>query len=237
MRKYFVSAFVLAAMLVFATSGLALEKSATRITDGDLGDWNAGTSSCSVLYYNLCTGYVWVWSGWAKNSQFGTVFDTCCDPATDESNLTQSVLRYRTGADPGYGFTGTVAVHAVDANLCPVDPPLASQPILPFAGFNVSLWGIPVPAQFAVVHTVADDNDFVSPIAVDTDGPFACGNCYLTTRTTNSYTWGTTDSPLCPGWPWFDGACEVELRSIAQLVCNTVSVEDESWGSIKNLYR
>ena len=235
MRKYFVSAFVLAALLMFATSGLALEKTAVRGVETK-GDWNAGTSSCSVGYYNICTGYIWVWSGWAANSVMGTVYDTCCLPGQD-SNVTSTFFYYRTGAPASYGFTGTASLTDVDANDCPTAT-LASQPILPASGWNFLLWGTAVPARFAQVHVIADNLAFGSPVTVATDGAGgACGVCFPTTRTTNSYTWGTTGSPLCPGFAMNDGACNVEFLTNATLVCAGVSVEDESWGSIKNLYR
>jgi hypothetical protein len=235
MRKFFVSAFVLAALLMFATSGLALEKTAVRGVE-DLGDWNAGTSSCSVFYYNICTGWIWVWSGWAANSVMGTVYDTCCDPATQSSTVTSTYFYYRTGAPPGYGFTGSTAIEGVDANDCPTGA-LMSMPILPASGWNFLLWGVATPARFAQVHILGDLYGYGTPVTVATDGPYACGNCFPTTRTSNSYTWGTVGSPLCPGFVMNDGACNVEFLSVAQLVCQTVSVEDESWGSIKNLYR
>ena len=74
MRKYFLTAFVLAASLMVATSGLALEKTAVRMNDTVRpGDWNAGTS-CTVQYYNTCTGWLWVWSGWSPGDVLGTCF-------------------------------------------------------------------------------------------------------------------------------------------------------------------
>ena len=89
-------------------------------------DWNAGTASCTVLYYNTCTGWLWVWSGWAANSVIGTVYDTCCDPATQETFVTGTYLAYWTGAPPGYGFTGTASLDPppIDLRLWP--PPAAA---------------------------------------------------------------------------------------------------------------
>jgi hypothetical protein len=239
MRKYFVTAFVLAAMLAFATSGFALEKSAARFNDGDLGDWNAGTSSCSVFYYNICTGYIWIWTGWADGATMGTVYDTCCDPSSEDSFLNASYFYFWTGVIPGYGFTGTVGVYDVDANLCP-STPLMTQPSLPVSGWNLEFWGVGVNSQFAIVYTLQDDQGFGVTAVPITDGAGgACGVCFPTGRTSNSYTWGTDTSPACPGSPMSDGVipCEYEFLAAAELTCEPVSVQDESWGSIKNLYR
>ena len=233
MRKFFVSAFVLAAMLAFATSGYALEKSVSSFDSEELGDWNAGGGTCSVAYYNICTGWIWVWSGWADGSLVGTAFDNCCGA---DGQLDASVFYYRTGAVPSYGFTGSVSVFAADANDCPSGAAIASQSILPATGWNFTLWADNVPARFIVQHAVQDDMALGTPVTIASDGPAACGNCFPTTRTTNSYTWGVEGAELCPGSPLFDGNCFVEFMAAATLTC-PVSVEDESWGSIKNLYR
>jgi hypothetical protein len=235
MRKLFVSAFVLAALLVFATAGLALEKTAVRAID-ERGDWNAGTSSCSVHYYNICTGYIWVWSGWAINSVLGTVYDTCCPPG-DTSYLTGSYFYYRTAAFPGYGFTGYATIETVNAQDCPTGALAGPIGFYPIAGWNFFAWGVNVPSRFAQVHVIGSSAGWPPNLSVASDGPFACGVCYPTTRTTNSYTWGLTTSPSCPGIALNDGACNVEWLSAVTLTCESVSVEDESWGSIKNLYR
>jgi hypothetical protein len=233
MRKFFVSAFALGAILALATSGLALEKSQAQFSD-QLGDWNAGSTTCSVAYYNICTGYIWVWSGWADGSLVGNGFDACCGP--NGGQLDGSYFYYRTGGPAGYGFTGSAAVFAADANDNPSGAALASQAILPATGWNFSTWSaVSVPGRFLIIHTLQDDLAFGSPVTVATDGPQACGVCYPTTRTTNSYTYGT-ETAMISASPFFDGSCYVELLTAALMTC-PVSVEDESWGSIKNLYR
>jgi hypothetical protein len=232
MRKFFVSALALGAILALATSGFALEKSQAQFSD-QLGDWNAGSTTCSVQYYNICTGYIWVWSGWADGSIVGNGFDNCCGP---EGQLDGSFFYYRTGGVPGYGFTGSAAVYAADGSDNPVGAAIASQAILPAAGWNFSTWGVNVPGRFLILHTVQDDLGLGTPVTIATDGAGgACGVCFPTTRTTNSYTYGT-ETAMIPPSPFNDGACFVELLTAAQMTC-TVSVEDESWGSIKNLYR
>ncbi len=230
MRKYFVSAFVLAALLAFATSGLALEKSASQFSGDTLGDWNAGGSSVSVSYYNICTGWIWVYSSLPGELEAGTVFDNC------GNGVVQSTYMYfRTAAPANYGFTGTAAIETVDAQDCPTGA-LMSQPHLPAAGWNFFAWGVAAPARFAAVYTLADEQGLGNPTGLVSDGPNACGVCFPTTRTTNSYTWGLTSSPACPGSAMADNNCFVEWLGSATLTC-PVSVEDESWGSIKTLYR
>ena len=239
MRKYFITAFVLAASLVFATSGLALEKTAARMTDdGRAGDWNAGTT-CSVAYYNTCTGWVWVWSGWSPGDVIGVCFDNCCLPS--HGFVVSNWAFVWTAAPSGYGFTGTIAVSDADADCCPAGT-LQATPFLPASGWNLYTWNAKISGS-AFTVTVTHGPASGSPLSYATDhpaagptGPQSCGTCFPSTRPTNSFYYGTPAAPLCPGSGLDDGVCTSEFLWDAQLSC-VVSVEEASWGSIKNLYR
>lgn len=243
MRKYFMTAFVLAAMLVFATSAFALEKSAMRATDID-GDWNAGTT-CSVAYWNTCTGWVWTWSGWSPADVIGVCFDACC-----AGQLTSVTIFTVTSAPPGYNFTGTLEVKAADANCCPTGPALASEQYLPGLGqagpvviADYDFTTDPaVPGQFVVTWTMGSGAGLPSRFVTDhpaagPTGPVSCGTCFPTTRANNSYYYGTSSTPLCPGSALNDGVCDAQWYWTANLIGCTISVEEESWGGIKALYK
>jgi hypothetical protein len=246
MRKFFVTTFVLAAMLCLATSGMALEKRATSF-DGDGSDeWNAG-ATCRVSYYNICTGWVWCWSGFGDGGRLGLVVDSCCG-AGEQSALLQSVHFVCTPAPSGYGFTGTIAVHNVDANDCPVGAPIASQPFLPAIGpgFNTVAWpAVPVPNQFVLVVTMRDGvGGVINPAGMGTDhpaagptGPAACGTCYPSTRPNHSFAYGTAATPACPGSTFNDGICNAQLFWDVDLTCGPVSVFESRGGSFTGLYR
>jgi len=244
MRKFFVTTFVLAAMLCLATSAMALEKKAVAFDDSRSDDWNAG-ASCRVNYYNICTGWVWCWSGFGDDARIGLVVNSCCG-AGESAALLQSIHFLCTAAPSGYGFTGTIAVHNADANNCPVGAAIASQPYLPnyvtFPFQTVSWGGVPVPNKFIILATL-NEAGFASPAAFGTDhpaagptGPVACGTCYPTNRTNRTFVYGTTSSPSCPGSAINDGICDAQFFWDIDLAC-AVSVEESSWGSIKGLYR
>jgi hypothetical protein len=237
MRKYFMTAFVLAAMLVFATSGLALEKTSVRANPGDVSGWDAA-ASCSVFYANTCTGWLWVWTGWAPLDQFGVVLDPCCP----NGQLTTTQTRFWTGSPPGYGFTGTLGVSPVVAG-CP-GPYYQSIPYLPIGGTNqIHPWA--VPAGSVVLTYQLSNNPVADPLAVPTDhpaigptGPQACGFCYPSTRTIHTFQFAVAGSPACPGLTFNDGVCDSELLNWGGLFTGCpVSVEENSWGAVKNLYR
>jgi hypothetical protein len=229
------------AILVLATAALlsppaqALQKTLARMREQDRpGDWNVG-ATCAVAYYNICTGWVWVWDGFHHGDLFGTIFDSCC--AAGSSVLTGSYQYFPTGAPPSYGFSGYARVHAVDDFDCLIEPPLASVKHCPSgAGWEFNAWEVPVPERFAIVYFVVDQNGYGTPVATYSDGPFGCGVCFPTTRTTNSHFFGLADSTLCPPSPLHDGQCYVEWLAAATLAC-PVAVEDGSWGEVKNLYR
>lgn len=242
--KFFQFALQFASMAWFVSgnSSLALEKKAVRVDDEMLGSWNAG-ASCVVRYYNACTGWIWCWSGFEEDDRLGLVAHGCCG-----GSHTQTIMRTDVfccaGSPPGYGFTGTIAVHNVDGNDCPMDLPLASQAFLPTSVWAIQDWNnLPVGNEFAVVVTTSSDLGFPNIAGFATDhpatgptGPAACDLCFPSDRPTRSFSFGKESSPICPGEPFFDGICNAELLFEVEMNC-PVSVESRSWSSIKGLYR
>lgn len=238
MRKCFVALLALVAVSVAAGPTLALEKAAARLDDADRADsWNAG-ASCNLTYYNICTGWIWILSGFAASDQFGVCFQSCCGP---NAYLAASWHYVYSGTPSGYGFTGTIAASAADANCCPTGVPLESQVFLPVTGWNVFGWGSIIPGEDFVIHVTLGAGSG-TPLALATDhpgavagGPPACGTCYPTTRANHSFYYGPGGA--CPGSVFFnDGVCDAQLLWDCDIVC-VVSVEPQTWGGVKNLYR
>lgn len=252
MRKFFLACFVMTATLALAASGFALEKTQIR-DDAQSEGWNA-SATCAIIYYNRCTLWSWVWSGWGPQDRIGVCADACCT-----GSLAQTALRIF-GSTPasGYGFTGTATVYPADANCCPnFNAPLQSQAWLPGTvaptcypnggPFDVHNWTATVPAKFAIVYEfgVAGGGGSATACgaAIGTDhpaagptGPAACGFCYPTNRVNHSFYFGTPTSVLCPGSTFFDGVCDAQLRLDIFMNC-VIAVEPQTWGSVKNLYR
>ncbi len=240
MRKFFMTAFALSAMLVLASSSFALEKRAARMTDESRADaWNAGTT-CTLQYYNICTGWIWILSGFAASDQFGVCYQSCCG-ADEQTGVVASWHYVYSGTPTGYGFTGTMAVSATNAECCPTGAPIESQVFLPVTGWNIFAWTAVVPSNFVMHATLGAGSG--SPLALATDhpgagptGPAACGTCYPVTRVNRSFYYGPGGA--CPGSAFFnDGTCDAQLLWDVDLVCEPLAVEAESWGNIKNLYR
>lgn len=225
----------------------ALEKTAARF-DEDRDDWGRGTSTCQVLYYNTCQGWVWIWGGWSPGERFGVTFQSCCGTGYGFQYLSAGWVYFWTGSPSGYGFTGSIDVWAADANGCPTGAPLHSQSWLPaggwngldYSGDNLDVTG----TDFVITYTTNPSAMVGDPMSITSDHPLAgptgvpaCGTCYPTTRTTHSFYFGTTTSPVCPGSPLNDGLCDVEFFMDIGMLCSTVSVEAQTWGGIKQLYR
>lgn len=225
-----------------ATPTFALEKSTRPFTDGGHADvWRGGTT-CSLVYYNTCTDWIYVWSGWAPSDRFGVAFDSCC-PVGNQTGVGTAFIHFYTGVPAGYGFTGTLDVFDADANGCPTGAPIATTPFLPITGWNsYNFLGTVVPdATFAIAYTCGVTAG--GQLGLTTDHPAdnppdpqACGLCYPANRTNHSFWWGTPSSPLCPGSPFNDLVCDAQILLDVAVDC-TVSTDPSSWGSVKNMYR
>lgn len=240
MRKFFLTAFALSALFVMASSSFALEKSSERFSDDRADAWNAA-GTCVIRYYNSCNDWLWVWSGWGAGDQVGVCYTTCC-ASTEQTTLTASWTYMRSVAPSGYGFTGTIQVAAADANCCPTGANLAQQSFLPVTRWNQYLWGINVPSRFVVYSTFGPTAGIPTLVATDhpaagPTGVQACGTCYPLTRDAHSYYYGAPGAPVCPGSVFNDGVCNAAMFAECSVVCSTISVEPQTWGNIKNLYR
>lgn len=238
MRKFFLVSFVLCATLAVAAAGFALEKTPILDNSVDSDGWTSG-SSCQIIYYNRCTLWGWNWTGWGPNDVMGTCNDACCPNGVVS---TTRIVNFAS-SPAGYGFTGTVSLTGVDANCCPTNV-IASQPWLPTAvapNGDIHVWNVAVPARFGFVRTMGPG--LSNPVGIATDhpaagptGPAACGFCYPVTRVNHSFYWGNTTTALCPGSSFNDGVCDAQLREEVNMSC-PVSVESDTWGAVKNLYR
>lgn len=201
--------------------------------------WSLG-GTCTVSYFNDCTGWVYGWSAWSPEDRFGVRFDACCATTTLET----SSFFAQTGAPAGYGYTGTIDVCTVDASGCPTGT-VATQSFRPASGWNLHNWSVSVPSQFALVVTMGPASFNPAVFASDhpaagPTGPAACGTCYPTTRVGRSFYWGKVNSPQCPGVVLSDGTCDAEFLVQASMAC-AVSVGEgvrgEAWARVKGMYR
>ncbi|HMB69481.1 MAG TPA: hypothetical protein VKU85_09215 [bacterium] len=226
----------LVALLVGAMSmpSSALEKVSRTAIDTD--DWSSSTTG-TIRYYNNCTGWVWVWSGWSAGETMGVQF------ASFSGFLNVTWALTFSGVPAGYGFTGTIS--AVGGHNC-ASPTLASQPYLPpaTAGWNATAWGgLPVPSDFMILISWGAASGFTNSSAIASDHPFAgptgptaCGNCFPSTRVSHSRYFGVAGAYCPSGTTLSDGLCDIEFMLDANVKGGDIVVDD-SWGKVKALYR
>jgi hypothetical protein len=230
---------------LLVSDAAALEKRAARAPLDRESEWRSGTETCTIGYYNACTGWVWIWSSWSPEDRIGVHFNTCCSDTTT-GNLLTGWMFVETGSPMGYGFTGTVDVWNADMDGCPTGNPITSSTLLPISGWNeidyAATGGVVVPDSFSFTFTTGPGP--TNPLALVTDhpaagptGPQACGTCFPVDRVTRTFYLGTPASPLCPGSVLFDGICDAEMLWDVGLSCIVVSVDQTSWSEIKALYR
>jgi hypothetical protein len=231
----------------------ALEKQArpdSGIDRDGAAQWSMGCTS-TIRYFNLCTGWIWTWSGWQPEDRASVYFQT--ESCVDLHVLEESWHFAQTGAPAGYGYTGTMKLQAVDSIRCP-SVTLATRPFLPAPGWNRVVWQ-EFPPSGSLGYLVTWTNGPVpgSPVVWLTDhpsagptGPPACGTCYPVQRGTRSYRFGPAASPFCPGIVFEDDGCNAELvweitglftKWVGPPVSVDPHLEASSWGAIKNLYR
>jgi hypothetical protein len=224
-------------VLVLTGSAVALEKVSRPALD-PADDWSASTTG-TFGYYNICTGWVWVWSGWADGETLGTNF---ARPFPFYFLNVSWALTF-SGVPSGYGFTGTIS--AIGGQNCAA-PVLASQPYLPpvASGWNATLWGgLPVPNQFSVLISWAAPTGFTNSTGLASDHPFAGptgptsrGTCFPTTRVVQSRYYGVGGAYCPSGTTLTDGLCDIEWLIGVNAKLADVLV-DESWGKVKALFR
>jgi len=247
MRRLHTIALIFAVTCMLAAPAAALQKVEVR-ADRDLAaanEWSTG-ATMTISYANTCTGWLWVWSDYDLGDTIGVVFD----PGNPNATLVSTQAYFWTGAPSGWGYTGTLAVREVIAGSCLGQTYDSRRFIAPGRTPVIDSWtGVP-PGPVALTYTYGANDVFQDGLpGIPTDhpaagptGPQACGLCFPSTRPTHTFFFGSPGSPLCPGSPLNDGACNAELLFwTATYQDAAVSVGEgvahASWSAVKNLYR
>jgi hypothetical protein len=233
--------FGIALAATIAAPALALEKAPARAPRGDLSFESGAT--VEIAYFNVCTGWVWNWSGVPPEAHYGVFYR---DLTVEPDRLLRTHIFYAQGAPPGYGYTSIARVLDRFDPRCPDIHPLDFEFFLPHQGWNTIVWngtdGIPVESFFVLVsHSPEPGNPtvIVTEKGEGTVRPGGCGICYEPERPPFSFQFGQGPVIVCPGLPWFDGSqCSLELVWRTEMrIGFPTSVEGASWGKVKSLYR
>jgi len=200
------------------------------------------TGFCSIVYYNLCSGWLWVWSGWAPGDEAGVCFDlpTDCGKLPGETCANTGFWWYWRYTAPGYGFTVSYDLYDLDASCCKVANVggLANQD-------PVERWN-----YYAGLGTVTTDNaGLVATFDVGTlpylgtdnnpknfGAPVACPG--YAPDGMHSFYFGGPATQYCPPLYLADGLGNVQILMDAGFDCQGgTATEDASWSGVKSLFR
>jgi hypothetical protein len=237
MRDGLLKATACLALLGVYSPASALEKHARPMDDAWAPDWAASTT-VTIRYYNTCTGWLWVWSGWAHGEALGVCLGSECYWGIVAATWTLTF----TPQPSGYGFTGTISIN--DRCDCTGNV-LAAQPWLPISGWTAHAWNVSLPlglSQTLFEIRWGAPPGFTNSSAIATDhpargptGPQSCGTCFPSNRSVHSKYFGI-GGVYCPGTALNDGTCDVEFAMDIRLRCG-LWADEISWGQVKNLYR
>ncbi|RPJ45392.1 MAG: hypothetical protein EHM19_05465 [Candidatus Latescibacterota bacterium] len=200
------------------------------------------TGFCSIVYYNLCSGWLWTYSGFAAGDEPGVAFDmpTDCGKLAGETCVNNVFWWYWRYTTPGWGYTITYKMYNLDAQLCKLGAPvgvLAAQD--PTERWNTgSVPGVATTDWLALTATYdkgglprfATDNNNASVAA-----PVACPGWVI--GPLHTLYWGGTLTQYCPPQYFADGIGAVDALMDAGFTCSPTAVEDASWTGVKSLFR
>src|SRR5262245_23265149 len=190
-------------------------------------------SCASYSWFNICSGYIWVYSRWATGEEVGTVFggpeNPCVQPG---SKVTRAITYYR-NVVPAYNQTVDVLLHAANSDGCP-DSLLASDlGIDPALRWNCSNFNAVLPSgtTYIVVRQVHHGGRFPS-FATDKNDTTGCAPA----GGVRSLYYGVNGS-ACLGWLGPTGNPDNFLTWIVVDSAAVVATGVTTWGAVKGLYR
>lgn len=201
------------------------------------------TGACTVVYYNLCSGWLWLWSGFRESDEIGVIFDlpNSCGKEPGEVCTNTDIWWYWRYTQPGrYGFYISYSMYEVDENGCKVGLPIGTlNGIDPHERWNhMTGLGSATADRVAIVATwdsgtlpyAATDNNASNANAAGCGGLIGTGNSV-------QFVDGGGATVYCPPARFTDGLGYIDLVMLARFTCETTDTETMSWGEIKSLFQ
>ncbi len=206
----------------------------------------AATAACTIVYYNACSGWAWLFGGFNRGDQIGVVYDLAedCGMQNGDTWTMDGGFWYWRYTTPSRNFFGVYYdLYNVDGQGCltgasigtsaPYDP-VERWNFIPSLG-SVSSPDVAVTATWTLgtlPYAATDDN-----IANAAGGPACAG---VGVGTGSSVRYGNTDqgTVYCPPVPFSDALGPTNLLVVtfwSQEV--PTATEASSWSDIKSLFR
>ncbi|NNE08572.1 MAG: hypothetical protein HKN20_08420 [Gemmatimonadetes bacterium] len=200
-----------------------------------------GSNACTIVYYNFCSGWIWLYSGFAQGDEAAVVYDLAADCSGGPCCHTGGFWYWRY-TTPGYGFTVSYDLYDVDCNTyCRVGASLGS-----LAGQDpVERWnfvpGLGCATSDCVAVVATFDKGTLPYIATDNNesnavgGPACAG---VGVGLGSSVFYGNPGATAyCPPQAFADALGPVDIAAVAFFDCQKTATEDASWSDVKGLFR
>ncbi|MFN0152534.1 MAG: hypothetical protein ACKVU1_17670 [bacterium] len=204
-----------------ATSGCPLATS----TDG---------TAANYRWYNLCSGYLWLFSGLVEGEAFGVLYGGAEQPEVNDSNMVKRVITYFRNVASGYTDEGVDVFVDQDfeGDGCPDVTWLSDTEFLPAMRWNCSEFNAQIPQ--GISHLVIRTKVTRYYPTIVTDGPYS-RECDPPS-TPRSYYYGL-DGSACLQWIGPDGTDDNFLYWLILDRGAANATQPSTWGAIKGLFR
>ncbi len=205
------------------------------------GSGGGATGICSIAYYNICSGWIWVYSAGVISDEIGVVFDlpNDCAKVPGESCTNTAFWWYWRYTLPAYGYTVTYNLYNVDSEYCKTGPSLGTlanqDPLEQWFCFP----GLGTTTSDLVAITATWDRGTHPREATDNNVSNVNAGCAPASTTAHSFYFGNSETQYCPPIDAFNDALgPVQLLMDATFSCEEPSsTEPASWGAVKSLFR
>lgn len=198
-----------------------------------------GTGPCTLIYYNFCSGWIWIWSGFGAGDVIGVNYDlpTDCGKLAGETCCLTGHFWYWRYTQPAYGFTVTYGLYDTDAQGCITGTSYGSATLDPVERWNYTA-GLGCASTDVVALTATFDAGVLPYATTDNNASNAnaagCGGLIGTGTSLQHIAAGTTQ--YCPPAAFADGLGYTDMAVVAFFNCGTAT-EEASWGEIKSLFQ
>jgi len=134
---------------------------------------NTDGTAANYRWYNVCSGYIWIFSTMILDESFGVLFGGPSQPEVNDANIVKRAITYWRNVVEGYSQTVDVLVDIdAEGDGCP-DGVLATNLNLdPGLRWNCSEFSVPIPTGITHIIVLGRANGGAAP-TMTTDGPFS----------------------------------------------------------------
>ena len=196
---------------------------------------NTNGTAANYRWYNVCSGYIWIYSGWRANEGVGVLYGGYGNEAVNcDSDIKRTITYYRNVCQ-AYDQTVDVYLDVATSAGCIAGTIASDLNIDPGLRWNCSEFGANIPAgvNYVVVRTQHDGG--YSP-SFATDGPFS--QICDPNPPARSFYYGLNGSACVP-WlgPGKDSDNFLNWLILDVSAPCVTAVQPTSWGKIKGLFR